>query len=408
MPAPIFFVNSPKQLENRVDCGTIKKQILNERNGIGHKLCRNAHLMQPEYRTAIHMQSKMIQKTVAACLTLVLAATAFSACGKEDKPLVPDDTPAPVTQTAAQSNKNPLTGLDLRTEAIGKRPIAVMVENSPQARPQWGLSSPDIVIEGVAEGGITRMMWLYADIADMPKVGPTRSARHDYVELAEGFDAIYVHFGGSVYAYDTLKKDKVDDIDGTVEGSYFARDKSRKVATEHTAYTTGENIQKAIADKGLRTDIGTSNASPFAFAAEKQTLSGGACNSVTAEFSKNYKHTFKYNADEGVYYNYMNTSEMKDANGTTMKVANVLILYTGISGVQGSDKGHVDWNLSSGSGVYISNGTYQNIKWSKGTASTPTAPLKLTDESGAELELNTGKMWIGFVPDSNSGSTVIA
>lgn len=354
------------------------------------------------------MQSKMIQKTVAACLTLVLAATVFSACGKEDKPLVPDDTPAPVTQTAAQSNKNPLTGLDLRTEAIGKRPIAVMVENSPQARPQWGLSSPDIVIEGVAEGGITRMMWLYADIADMPKVGPTRSARHDYVELAEGFDAIYVHFGGSVYAYDTLKKDKVDDVDGTVEGSYFARDKSRKVATEHTAYTTGENIQKAIADKGLRTDIGTSNASPFAFAAEKQTLSGGACNSVTAEFSKNYKHTFKYNADEGVYYNYMNTSEMKDANGTTMKVANVLILYTGISGVQGSDKGHVDWNLSSGSGVYISNGTYQNIKWSKGTASTPTAPLKLTDESGAELKLNTGKMWIGFVPDSNSGSTVIA
>lgn len=104
----------------------------------------------------------------------------------------------------------------------------------------------------------------------------------------------------------------------------------------------------------------------------------------------------------------MNTSEMKDANGKTMKVANVLILYTGISGVQGSDKGHVDWDLIGGNGVYVSNGTYQNIKWSKGTASNPTAPLKLTDESGAELKLNTGKMWIGFVPADNSGATVIA
>lgn len=354
------------------------------------------------------MQNKFIQKTVAACLTLALALAAFSACGKDEKPLVPDDASAPITQTAAQSDKNPLTGLDLRAEAIGKRPVAVMVENSPQARPQWGLSSPDIVIEGVTEGGITRMMWLYADIADMPKVGPTRSARHDYVELAEGFDAIYVHFGGSVYAYDTLKKDKVDDIDGTASGSYFSRDKSRNVATEHTAYTTGENIQKAIADKGLRTGINSSNASPFTFASEKQTLSGGACTSVTAVFSNNYKHTFKYNAEEGVYANHMNTSEMKDANGKTMKVANVLILYTGISGVQGSDKGHVDWDLIGGSGVYVSNGTYQNIKWSKGTATNPTAPLKLTDESGAELKLNTGKMWIGFVPADNNGATVIA
>lgn len=357
---------------------------------------------------AIQMQKRFLQKTVAACLTLTLAATVFSACGKEEKPLVPENTSAPIAQVTVQSDKNPLTGLDLRAEAIGKRPVAVMVENSPAARPQWGLSSPDVVIEGVTEGGITRMMWLYADIADMPKVGPTRSARHDYVELAEGFDALYVHFGGSVYAYDTLKKDKVDDVDGTASGSYFARDKSRNVATEHTAYTTGENIQKAIADKKLRTDINSGNASPFTFASEKRTLQGGACNSVTVEFSKSYKHTFKYNAAEGIYANYMNSSEMKDANGTTMKVENVLILYTGISGVPGSDKGHVDWDLTGGSGVYVSNGTYQNIKWSKGTASTPTAPLKLTDENGEALQMNTGKMWIGFVPASNSGATVLA
>lgn len=356
------------------------------------------------------MQKHLSKRFFAVLLSAVLAVSLFAACGKTEEPIetTPPTEPPTVTE-AKNTNVNPLTGLAIRAEALGKRPVAVMVENSPKARPQWGLSTPDVVIEGLAEGGITRMMWLYADAADMPKVGPTRSARHDYVELAEGFDAIYVHFGGSVYAYDTLQKDKVDDIDGTkADGKYFARDKSRNVELEHTAYTTGENIQKAISEKGLRTDIKEANAYPFTFSTEKQTLSGGACQSVLAVFSNNYKHTFKYNAADGLYYNYMNSSEMKDANGETMKVSNVLILYSTISNVPGSDKGHVDWDLNGGNGVYVSNGTYQNIKWSKGTASTPTAPLKLTDESGNELQLNTGKMWIGFVPAANSGATVIA
>lgn len=354
------------------------------------------------------MSKQVTKRIFSALLSVLLVASVFTACGKDDTPISPSPSDTePITDAAKPANQNPLTGLELRTEAIGKRPVAVMVENSPEARPQWGLSSPDVVVEGVVEGGITRMMWLYADAEDIPKVGPTRSARHDYVELAEGFDAIYVHFGGSTYAYDALKKDGVDDIDGMYAGGYFARDKSRKVASEHTAYTTGENLRKAISEKGLRTDIKEANASPFVFADTKQTLSGGTCNSVLAVFSKDYKHTFKYNAEDGLYYNHMNSSEMKDANGATMAVSNVLILYTGVSPVPGSDK-HKDWDLSSGTGVYVSNGTYQNIKWSKGTASTPTAPLKLTDESGAPLKLNTGKMWIGFVPDANSGATVIA
>ena len=99
---------------------------------------------------------------------------------------------------------------------------------------------------------------------------------------------------------------------------------------------------------------------------------------------------------------------MKDANGTTMAVANVLVLYTDVSRVSGSSSGHVDWDLQSGTGVYVSNGTYQNIRWSKGTSSNADAPLVLTDESGAALELNTGKSWIGFVPTANSSLTTIA
>lgn len=95
--------------------------------------------------------------------------------------------------------KNPLTGeVDYNDSAVGKRPVAVVVENSPQARPQYNMDSPDIIVEGEVEGGITRMIWLYADMTDLPEqVGPTRSARPSFVQFSQFFDCIYIHFGQS-------------------------------------------------------------------------------------------------------------------------------------------------------------------------------------------------------------------
>lgn len=343
---------------------------------------------------------------IAAVISIIAAvAIIFSSCG--DKSVIESDTTAQPVETtvATPTDVNPLTGIaGLSASAIGARPVAIMVENSPDARPQWGLCSPDIVIEGLVEGGITRMMWVYADVSQVPKVGPTRSARHDYVELAEGLDAIYVHFGGSVYAYDTIKNDNVNDIDGMYDSAAFARDSSRKVSSEHTAYTTGEKLAAMLQSKGYRTTVNSSSATPFSFAAEKRTLAGGACSSILATFSNSYKHTFKYNATDGLYYNYMNSSEMKDADGNIMAVSNVIVLYTGISSVASSTKGHVDWDLTGGSGIYASNGTYENITWSKGTSSNATSALVLKDSSGNVLQLNQGKSWIGFVPSGNAAS----
>src|SRR3989344_4698891 len=42
-----------------------------------------------------------------------------------------------------------------------RRPLAVMIENHTEARPQSGLSSADVVYEAIAEGGITRFMALF-------------------------------------------------------------------------------------------------------------------------------------------------------------------------------------------------------------------------------------------------------
>ena len=134
------------------------------------------------------------------------------------------------SQQSSSGKLNPLTGLkESDFDAVGKRPIAVVVENSPAARPQWGISTPDILTEGLAEGGITRMLLFYADIKQIPKIGPLRSARHDFVEFAECFDAIFVHAGWSTYAKAKIESDKVDNVNG-IDGyqvPFFFRDNSR-------------------------------------------------------------------------------------------------------------------------------------------------------------------------------------
>src|SRR5260221_13460782 len=44
---------------------------------------------------------------------------------------------------------------------VTHRPIAVMIENHQEARPQSGLSRADVVYESVAEGGISRFMGIF-------------------------------------------------------------------------------------------------------------------------------------------------------------------------------------------------------------------------------------------------------
>src|SRR5690625_4983119 len=97
----------------------------------------------------------------------------------------------------------PFTGI-ATNEGADRRPVSVMVNNHPAARPQSGLSQADIVFEILAEGGITRFLALFQ--SEQPEVvGPVRSAREYYFELATGYDALYVFHGSTNFVYDMIR-----------------------------------------------------------------------------------------------------------------------------------------------------------------------------------------------------------
>ncbi len=355
---------------------------------------------------------KKIIRTISVLLAVVLLISSFAGCQTNDAD-TNNDIPYGV---------NPLTGrADLSEGSQGSRPVAIMVENSPAARPQWGITTPDLIIEGVVEGGITRMMWIYADAEKIPdKVGPVRSARHDFVEIAAGMNAIYVHIGGSNgskvnlnLAYQAIENLKVDNIDGTKWfDTYFKRDTTRQTAIEHRAYTAKDYIKKATERFGYSVNQTLSKWTPYNVIVEDSTelqfdnSVSGLCSEIKVTFSGGYKYTFKYNEADKRYYNYLNDKIMTDGNNQNkMAVENVIVLYSEVTTLD-TKEGHKEWNLeeSRGTGLYISEGVGQRITWIKAGQS---APLTLIGSDGKKLKVNTGQTWMGIIPKANSQFTEV-
>lgn len=356
------------------------------------------------------LKSTHFAKIVSVVLVLVLTVGSFTACGKkteEESTTLPPQTTAPTTTDPYLNGIiNPLTGEGGYNETLLKnRPVMVSVENHKDARPQWGITDADIVWEMEAEGGITRMLLMFADASRLPdKIGPTRSARHYFVELAEGFDAIFVHFGGSPQAYSAIKNHGTDHIDGMSDGNTFSRDTSRNVSSEHRAYTTKDKVVAAIEKKEFRTELEEEYLNPFKFNSTAKKLPDGNCTEAVVDFSSYATYTYTYNAEKNLYYSSLNGAEFKDSDGNQQNFTNLIICFVGKSSI-GDSKGRISLDLSEGKGIYVSNGTYQNITWEKGDYSDM---LKLYDTDGNELALNAGRSYFALVSNANESSCTIS
>src|SRR4029077_11678317 len=100
---------------------------------------------------------------------------------------------------------DPLDGVLVDPSSLRHRSSAVMIDNYPiDARPQSGLHDAEIVYEVEAEGGITRYMALY--LASTPaKIGPVRSARTYFVDLARPYDSLFAHAAENDDVWEPLK-----------------------------------------------------------------------------------------------------------------------------------------------------------------------------------------------------------
>ena len=84
---------------------------------------------------------------------------------------------------------------------------------------------------------------------------------------------------------------------------------------------------------------------------------------------------------------------MDEKAGKQLAYTNVFVLETEISTLDGSS-GIMRVGWEGGTGYYISNGAAQEITWKKADKS---APIQVFDAAGAEIDVNAGKSYIGFI-----------
>ncbi len=318
--------------------------------------------------------------------------------------------PEPQLEPEPAGPLNPLTGLEdgVDEETAARIPVAVMVSNSYNSLPQWGISQADILIEMIVEGRITRFMALFQNPAKLEALGSVRSARPYFIDMAQGFEAAYLHFGGSVPAYDLIGRRKdlidMDGIRGGYEGSLYVRDASRRksVGLEHSVVTSGPRIEEALA--GLNRDLTRKNqGTVFTFDPDHSASDGAFANKATLTFSNRHKPWFEYDPQSGQYLRYQYGQPQMDAYyDKQTAVTNLIILRMPLSDMPGSDLALVEvTSTGQGQGFYCCGGRWVPITWERDSYD---QPLRLLDEAGKPLKLAPGNSFISCVA---TGSDVI-
>lgn len=354
---------------------------------------------------------KSLQKLVMTFVLLLILAS-LGACGKKDETEgenVDTENTAKVEEQERDAeevieftNLNRLTGLnDLTDGAVGKRPVAVMVNNVKAALPQYGTAEADIIFDIVVEGDQTRLMALYADYTQVPYICSVRSCRYYYAALAKGFDAYYIHWGQDEAILDYLNSLNLDKFNGmSNEGGLFGRNQERLnsgYVLEHTGDFDGGKLVTAIEKAGMRTELlEEKQGTVFNFNEYGQVVQpeGDACSKVFIDFGAQTA-TLQYNEDTNTYFKEFNGEPHMDAStNTQLEFTNVFVLETSIQVRDSAGYKTLDWQGGTDSvGYYVSNGAVQKVHWIKESESDY---LKFYNEDGEELSINRGKSYIAI------------
>lgn len=336
-------------------------------------------------------------------LLVTLLVFLLSACGKNGEAAPPADGIAP-PQTAVPEETAPpepevpaytapLTGLPLE-EPLTRRPLAIMINNAPAARPQSGLIDADVVYEVLAEGGVTRLVSIFHSQADNAKIGPIRSIRPYMIDLGESYHGVLVHAGASNDAYAVLQRQHKEDLDEiTNAGSFFWRDKSRKAP--HNLYSNVEKLLEGAAKRGYATEDGTVPSYVF-YKNDEHPDSPETANNVEIKFQlDNYRVSYEYDAVAGVYKRSINGEPHIDLEtGDPITAANVIVM--GADHQVLDDVGRLDVELSlGGEAVLFQEGKVIRAEWIR-----KEGDIIRFIKDNVELPMVPGKTFIHVVPNT--------
>jgi hypothetical protein len=324
-----------------------------------------------------------------------------------------------------------------------RRPLVVMVENSPDARPHSGINRADVVYEAVAEGGVTRFMPIFycdAQHADVA-VAPVRSVRTYFLDWASeyGGTPLFGHVGGAncsgeklpngnmgpcktdprAQAIEQLSKygwRGLNDLDQMGVGlPMYERKENRlfaitgqNVATEHSVVGDTEALWKYAQTKRGFTNLDpdgkdwTDSFKPWTFKADAAPTSRGTVISVSYDFWSGYKQfdaRWDYDATTNSYKRFTGGEPHKILEtGEQITAKNIVVQLTKETRSIDSLGHSLYTTIGNGDAYIFQDGNAIKGFWKKDSR---TGRTVFTTKKGAEIAFNPGRIWVSVINKDN-------
>ena len=344
------------------------------------------------------------KRIIAAILILLLVLgvvfTVYTRYYKKEK-TASNDTPTVLPKVTTTPNNEPkkvvsyLDGQKYNEDVANRNPLAIMVENHPDARPQSGLDKAKVIYEAVTEGGITRFMAIYGP-EGASKVGPVRSARTYFVDYDLEYNGFYAHVGGNLDALELINVLGIKDLDQFRYGSEaYWREPDASKATEHTMYTDTEKLWNIAKNNGW--DM-KANFDSLPFKEEANKDQRPESQSVTINFSSaGYLVNWQYDKGCNCYLRSMAGVAHNDAqSGEQLKSKNIVIqeLERWYAPTSINEEGWAMQTVGEGNVKVIMDGKTVEGKWKKDNIHSRTL---FYDSNGNQIKFDPGVTWMEII-----------
>ena len=348
--------------------------------------------------------SKTQKIIVGALVVIVVVGLVYLFSGNKDKSgkQININNGSGVSETAPR-NEGPVSPISgVSCENWNRRPIAVMQPADVTARPASGFSDADMVIEmPVITATITRLMGVYV-CGDPEDVGSMRSARHDFVHLAAGLDAIFAHWGRSDMEWfkEKLNSGIVDNLNcngdaGKSASSYCYR-KDGMARGVDSGYAKFSQFVQAAKDFGYRMENKFSGYPHQEEPTESERGNGG---NLRVAFAGPFAVEYDYDKATNTYLRtWGNTQDTDRNNGKRIAPKNVVVLMAKSEQIEGQYNNVQlgdPWmdESDSGEAFYYMNGKEYRGTWKKDKTRAD-SKLYFYDESGQEIKFVLGQIWV--------------
>lgn len=303
------------------------------------------------------------------------------------KPREPRNFPNPIngilyTQSEADKWKNNL-------------PLAVVIENHSDARPQSGLSKADVVYEALAEGGITRFLAVF--LAEETTLGPVRSNRPYFLDWTKEYSAGYAHVGGSPKAQALRASYGIKDLDQFGLG-FPTYERVGFRAAPHNVYTTTKKLKSAAKAKGFK---GPVKIESWKFTDDEIDLKDRPkkfeLRIPYPAFGMNV--LWKYDRKSNTYLRFNGGVSHKDKQTGKQLFAKTIIVQFIPTSLEDSYGRLRMKSIGKGKVKIFRDGKVLSGTWKKDSRSGRT---KFFDAKNKEIALNRGKIWASVVPSDYS------